>query len=96
MDFQDEERSTNKLRLPVVGLVEELVTSRSLSISGILVALGEVKVGATGNDVDMSRDLSWRDDRITTLDSQRRTVNCKELSVGALKNGCSCSHSDDR
>lgn len=95
LSSENKEPNTNELRLPVVGLVEELITGGSLCISGVLVALSEVEVGTASDDVDMARDLSWGDNGITTLNGQGRAVDGEELSVGTLKDGCSRGGHED-
>lgn len=95
LSLENKELSTNKLRLPVVGLVEELVTGGSLCISGVLIALGESEVSTASDDVDMARDLSWGDNRVTTLNGQGRAVDGEELSIGTLKSGCGRGGNED-
>lgn len=73
--------------MPVVASVEDLVAGGRLGVAGLLVGLGQGEVGASSDNVNMRRNLSRVDNRVATLDGQRRTVDCEELSIGSLKEG---------
>ena len=56
------------MRLPVVALVQELVTSCGIGIASDIVRLSQLESGTTGDGMDMRRDLAGEDNGITTLD----------------------------
>lgn len=71
------------LGLPVVALVEDLVTccgSRSSCLSG---CRAEGESSATNNGVDMRRQYTGSDDGITSELSQGRAVDSEQLSLGS-------------
>lgn len=76
-----------QLRLPVVALVKRLVTRGSSGRPGQVVAQGLLEVGASHNGVDMSADLAWVHDGVASLDSERCTVDGKELALGGREEG---------
>ena len=69
------------LGLPVVGAVKGLVAGGGTGSSCLSVGLGQSKSGTSSNGVDVRRDGSGLDNRITTLDGQRLAVD-GELAEG--------------
>lgn len=75
------------LGLPVVALIEDLVTccgSGSSCLSGGRV---EGESGATNNGMDMRRQYTRRDDGITSELSQGRAVDSEQLSLSSNGSG---------
>ena len=73
-----------ELRLPIVAIVEKLVTSSGFGVAGDLVGLGLLEGGATGDNVDMRRDDTREHNGISSLDGKRCAVDGEELTLGAL------------
>src|SRR5687768_3605769 len=91
-----------QLGLPVVAVVQDLITGGRLSTYSNLVRLSELKCCAACHNMNMRRDLSWEDDRVTTLNGQREAVDrelscsnaeqsegCKDLSHGFVRHDAS-------
>jgi hypothetical protein len=72
-----------KLRLPVVAVVENLVTGGGCSSSGLRRGRGEREGSATDDSVDVGRENTRRHNRVTSELSQRSTVDSEDLSLGA-------------
>lgn len=76
-------------------MIVELVAGCGLGVASLLVGLGLGEASAASDNVNVSRDLTRRNNRITTLNSQRRTVDCKKLCLSTLKKGGSRSGDND-
>lgn len=72
-----------KLRLPVVALVQGLVTSSVLRVARIVVAHGHVVTSASDDGVDVGAELAGTDDGIGTLHCQRLAVHDEEAALGS-------------
>lgn len=75
------------LGLPVVALIEDLVTCCSSGSSCLSGGRAEGEGGATNNGVDMRRQYTRRDDGITSELSQGRAVDSEQLSLSSNGSG---------
>lgn len=72
-----------KLGLPVVAVVEDLVTGGGCGSSGLSRGDGERESSATDDSVNVRRQNTRRHNRVTSELSQRSTVDSEDLSLGA-------------
>jgi hypothetical protein len=72
-----------KLRLPVVAVIEDLVTCCGSGSSGLVRGRGEGESGTTNNGVNMGRESTGRHNGVTSELSQRRAVDSEELSLSS-------------
>lgn len=77
-----------ELGLPVVALVEKLITGGRLGVASDVIGLCLLKGGTACDDMNVGRDDSREDNGITTLDSQWCTVDSEKLRLGALEKAC--------
>lgn len=75
------------LRLPVVALIEDLVTCRGRGSSCLSGSRAEGERGATNDGVDVGRKLAGRDNGITSELGQGSTVDGEQLSLGSSGSG---------
>ena len=64
-----------QLWLPVVAVVENLVTSCGIGFYGNLIGLIELEGSPTGDYMNMRRDFAGEHNRVASLDSQGGTVD---------------------
>lgn len=72
-----------KLGLPVVAVIEDLVTGGGCGGSCLLGGRGEGESSASDDSVDVGRQNTRRHNRVTSELSQRRAVDSEDLSLGA-------------
>lgn len=75
------------LRLPVVALIEDLVTCCGSGSSCLSGGCAEGESGATNNSVDVRGQFTRRDDGITSELGQGSAVDSEQLSLGSNGGG---------
>jgi hypothetical protein len=71
-----------QLRLPVVAVVQNLITSSCFSINSNFVRLFKLEGSSTSDNMNVRRDLSRGHNRIATLNGERCAVDCEKRLCG--------------